>query len=344
MNSPKFELITSRHFTDWLHQHQVSVAFTTYQLGKLFILGLKPNQSLHVTERTFRRCMGLGISDNALWISSLYQLWRLENSLPPGQRYQDYDRVFVPQLAYTTGDLDTHDIVIGADQQCYFVNTRFSCLATPSETHSFRPYWQPPFISRLVPEDRCHLNGMAVVEGQPRYVTMVGVTDVADGWREHRLRGGVIMDITTNETVCEGLSMPHSPRWYQDRLWLLEAGTGYLGYVDFKTGRFERVTFCPGFLRGLAFVGQYAVVGSSALRNNRTFSGLALDDNLTGKGAEARCGLYLVNLETGSTDHWGRAEGIIEELYDVAVLRGARQPLLIGTQKDEIQHMISIET
>lgn len=169
------------------------------------------------------------------------------------------------------------------------------------------------------------------------------MSDVADGWRDHRRQGGIVMDITTNETVCEGLSMPHSPRWHQDRLWLLEAGTGHLGYVDEQTGVLERVVFCPGFLRGLSFVGQYAVVGSSGLRSNKTFSGLPLDENLQDKGVEARCGFYVVNLETGNIDHWVRAEGSVEELYDIAVLENTRKPLLIGTKKDEIQHMISID-
>ena len=343
MASSQLEILTSRHFTSWLQQHQVSVAFTTYQLGKLFILGLHPDQRLHVTERSFSRCMGLGVNDDSLWISSLYQLWCLRNSLLPGQQYQDYDKVLIPQVAYTTGDLDIHDITVGADQTCYFVNTRFSCLATQSETHSFKMYWKPSFISRLVPEDRCHLNGMAAVNGKPRYVSLVGVSDVADGWREHRQRGGAIIDIDTDEHVCENLSMPHSPRWHQEKLWLLEAGTGHLGYVDQKTGTLERVTFCPGFLRGLCFIGQYAIVGSSGLRSNKTFSGLALDEHLKAKGAEARCGLYIVNIETGNIDHWVRAEGAIEELYDVAILKNTRKPLLIGIQKEEIQHMISIE-
>ena len=344
MDSPQFELITSRHFNAWLDQHRISVAFTTYQLGKLFMLGLNPNQSLHVTERTFSRCMGLGVHNNTLWMSSLYQVWRFENSLLQGQQYQDDDQVYIPQMADTTGDLDIHDIMVGADQQLYFVNTRFSCLAMLSETHSFRSYWQPPFISQLVPEDRCHLNGLAEVNGLPRYVSLVGKSDATDGWREQRQQGGMVIDISTNEVACQGLSMPHSPRWHQGELWLLEAGTGYLGYIDFKTERFERVTFCPGFLRGLRFVGQYAVVGSSGLRNNQTFTGLALDQNLADKGAVARCGLYIVNLTTGSIDHWIKAEGTVEELYDVAILENVRKPLLIGTRKDDIRHMISIET
>ena len=340
---PQLEISVSRLFTQWLSDQNISLAFTTYQVGKLFMLGLNPDGKLHVTERTFNRCMGLGNKGNTIWMSSLYQLWRFENSLLEGQFYQDYDRVYIPQAAYTTGDLDIHDIIIGNDDRPYFVNTRFSCIGTTSETHSFQTYWKPPFISQLLPEDRCHLNGMAAQEGVPKYVTLVGKSDVADGWRESRSKGGIVMDVQSNEVICEGLSMPHSPRIYKDKLWLLEAGSGYFGYVDLNTKKFERVTFCPGFLRGLSFSGNYAIIGSSGLRSNKTFSGLELDENLKEKGAEARCGIHIVNLETGAIEQWVRAEGIIEELYDVVSLPQVTKPLIIGTQKNDIQHMISIE-
>lgn len=172
---------------------------------------------------------------------------------------------------------------------------------------------------------------------------MVGPSDVSDGWRTHRSGGGLVMDIETNSIVCEGLSMPHSPRWYKGRLYLLEAGTGYFGEVDLEAKTFRRITFCPGFLRGLDFVGNYAIAGISGVRKNKTFSGLALDDNLKHTNSEPRCGLQVINLETGAVEHWVRLEGIVEELYDVKVLAGIRRPLLIGTKKDEIKTMISIE-
>ena len=310
----------------------------------MFILGTNTDGSLHVTERTFNRCTGLGTvsGGNTFWLSSLFQLWRFDNSLASGP-FNDYDKVYLPQAAYTTGDLDIHDIVIGKDDRPVFVNTLFSCLATVSESHSFKPIWRPPFISKLVPEDRCHLNGLAEKDGKPAYVTMVSKSDASDGWRDHLQNGGVVMDVQTNEIVCEGLSMPHSPRWYNDKLYILEAGTGYFGYIDLKTKCFERITFCPGFLRGLDFIGNYAVVGMSSVRKNKTFSGLLLDDNLKAANTEPRCGIQIINLETGAAEHWVRLEGIIEELYDVKVLAGVSRPLLIGTKKDDIRTMISIE-
>ena len=307
------------------------------------MLGLNPDNSLHLTERTFNRSMGLSIVGNTMWMSSMFQLWRFENSLGPGEGFEGYDRIYIPQMAYTTGDLDIHDIIVPEDGKPMFVNTLFSCLARPSETHSFRPVWKPPFISRLAPEDRCHLNGMAARDGAPAYVTAVGKSDTADGWREHRTGGGLVMDVRTDDILAEGLAMPHSPRWHDGRLWILEAGSGYFGYMDLSQGTFEKVAFCPGFLRGLAFSGAYALAGTSSVRKNHTFSGLPLEQNLEKHGAEARCSIRIIHTHTGNTEHWLRLKGMVDELYDVAVVPQCQRPLIIGTQRDEIKKMISIE-
>ena len=318
------------------------LAFTTYQTRKLFLVGLQPNDRLSLFERTFNRVMRLYAASQSLYLSSLFQLWRFENALEPGQLYQDYDCLYVPQVRYTTGDLDIHGIALNADNQVVFVNTLFGFLATLSETHSFVPIWQPPFLSKLAAEDRCHLNGLAMEQGQPRYVTAVSQSDVADGWRDRRHNGGCVIDVPQNQVIATGLSMPHSPRCYQDKLWLLNSGTGYFGTVNLQQGKFEPITFCPGYMRGLAFWNDYAIVGISRPRQNKTFSGLALDENLKAKDAEARCGLLVIHLNTGDIVHWLRVEGVVEELYDVAVLPGVRRPMAIGFMTDEIRRMITI--
>lgn len=339
----RVEITTSRQFTAWMAEQEVSLALTTYQAGKFFLLGRKPDGSLEVFNRNFERCMGLCFSDRTCWLSSLYQLWRFENVLEPGQTHEGYDRVYVPQVAYTTGDLDIHDVAVDGDGQPVFVNTLFSCLATISETHSFRPLWRPPFVSRLAAEDRCHLNGLAMRGGRAAHATAASRSDLADGWRDHRRSGGVVIDVASNEIVLAGLSMPHSPRWHGDRLWLLDSGNGYLGYVDAAHGRFEPVTLVPGYGRGLAFTGDFAVVATSGPRHNRTFAGLALEDRLAEKQAQPRCGLFVVDLRTGDVVHWLRLEGVIDELYDVAVLPGITRPMAIGLKTDEIRRVIGIE-
>ena len=341
--TPALEITTSRQMLSWLAEQKLSIALTTYQIGKLYFIGLKPDNGLSVFERSFNRCMGLCSTPNGLYMSSLYQVWRFENVLESGQQQDGYDRLYVPQVGYTTGDLDIHDMAVDNEGRLVFVNTLFGCLATLSETHSFKPLWHPAFISKLAAEDRCHLNGLAMKDGQPAYVTAVSQSDVADGWRDHRADGGIVIDVKRNEIVCAGLSMPHSPRWYNGRLWLLNSGTGDFGYVDLDTGRFEPLCFCPGYMRGLSFHGDFALVGLSKPRHNKTFSGLALDANLKSRNAEARCGVQVIDLRTGDVVHWLRMEGMVDELYDVITLPNVRRPMALGFKTDEIRRVLSVE-
>ena len=339
---PSLEINGSRQFTAWLAEQNISLAFTTYQAGKIFFIGLQPNGKLSIFERSFSRCMGLWAQGSTLIMSELYQLWRFENALESGQAHNGYDCLYVPQVGYVTGDLDIHDLAVGSEGQLVFVNTLFSCLATVSDHHSFIPLWQPPFISRIAAEDRCHLNGLAMRDGQPRYVTAVSQSDVADGWRDKRQSGGCLIDVSSNEVILTGLSMPHSPRWYRDKLWLLNSGTGEFGYVEQEQGVFKPIAFCPGYLRGLAFSGDFAVVGLSKPRHNKTFSGLTLDERMLAKDVEPRCGLMIIDLRSGDIVHWVRIEGVVEELYDVVVLPGVRRPMAIGFKTDEIRRVVTI--
>ena len=230
---------------DWFNAQRVSLAFTTYQSNRLFLLGCKAGGRLAVNERLFDKPMGLYASagGGSLYMSCRYQIWQLDSRLAPGQEHRGSDRLYVPSLAHTTGDLNVHDVVLDKDNRLIFVNTDFSCLAALRAGFSFEPLWQPPFISKLAAEDRCHLNGLALKDGEPAYVTACSSTDSPAGWRNHRTDGGIVMHVPSNEIVVSGLSMPHSPRWHQGKLWLLNSGTGELGYVDGE--RFQPVTFCP---------------------------------------------------------------------------------------------------
>lgn len=339
-----FALTTSRGFESWLARSGGSLAFTTYQAGKIFFLGLKGDGNLAVFERTFARCMGLAVSPDArtLLLATHCQLYRFDNALPPGQQADGRDALYVPRMSWITGDLDMHDVGFGADGKPVFVNTRFSCLGEVEEGWSFRPIWQPEFITKLSAEDRCHLNGMAVENGKPRYVTAVSRSNVADGWRDRRADGGVVIDVQSNEVVCEGLSMPHSPRLHQGRLWVLNSGAGEFGWVDIDNKAFNPIAFCPGYARGLSFAGQFAIIGLSLARETRTFQGLPLDEALKKNGADARCGLLVIDTTTGDTIAWVRIEGVVKELYDVAHLPGIRNPSALGFKTDEITRVITV--
>jgi uncharacterized protein (TIGR03032 family) len=285
--------------------------------------------------------MGLWAGGQSFVVSSVYQIWRFQNALPEGQKQGEFDRLYIPQVAWTTGDLDVHDLAIDKWGRPVFVNTLFGCLATVSEEHSFIPLWKPPFLSKLAAEDRCHMNGMAMEDGVPRYVTAVSQADAADGWRDHRQDGGCVVDVRENKVIAEGLSMPHSPRLYRGKLWLFDSGRGQFGSLDPATGTFEPLCFCPGYLRGLSFSGNFAIVGLSKPRE-RTFSGLALDDELAKRKTEPQCGVMVVDLTSGDIVHWLKIAGVITELYDVAVLGGVRRPAMVGTKADDIKRTLMV--
>jgi len=340
-SEPTFTIDTSRQFLGWMAEHGTSLGFTTYQTGKLFLIGLKPDGRLSVHERTFNRCMGLCAHGQTLWMSSLYQAWRFENVLGPSEMHDGYDRLYVPMVGYTTGDIDIHDIAVRSDGAPIFVSTLSSCLATVSDRMSFTPLWKPPFVSRIALEDRCHLNGLAMRKDNPAYVTAVARSDVADGWREHRREGGILLDVESGEIIVSGLSMPHSPRIHEGTLYVLNSGTGEIGWIDLTAGRFHPIAFCPGYLRGLSFVDRFAVVGLSRPRDdNKTFAGLKLGEELERLNVSARCGLVVVDLKSGDCVHTATIGGVVEELYDVIALPGVRRPMAIGFKSDEIRRII----
>jgi uncharacterized protein (TIGR03032 family) len=343
-DTPAFVVTTSRQFPSWLADSGGSLAISTYQSGKVILVGTNGQSGrLSVFERTLERPMGMAFHDSRLVVASMIQITSFVDAARGTPGAAGYDALFVPQSAAYTADLDVHDVAFGADGKLVFVNTLFSCLATTSETHSFKPLWKPPFISRLAPEDRCHLNGLAMRDGEPAYVTCVAETDVTDGWREHRTSGGVVVDVASGEVVCRGLSMPHSPRLHEGRLWVLNSGAGEVGTVDLASGRFEPLAFCPGYLRGLDFVGPYALVGLSEPRENRTFAGLPLQDRLAAAKIGPRCGVFVIDTRTGDVMHWLRLEGVVNELYDLVALPGLARPMMIGFRSDEIRRTVSIE-
>lgn len=342
MAEPALSLEPSPGLAQWLQERRLSIAFTTYRVGKLFTVGTQPNGRLSIFERTLDRCMGMAVNGSGFLISTMYQIWKFEDALQPGQESDGFDRVYLPQVGYVTGSLDTHDVAIDKSGRVLFVNTLFGCLAATSETHSFVPVWKPPFVSALAPEDRCHLNGLAMRDGLPAFMTAVAETDTKEGWREHRTDGGCVISVEDDEVVMRGLSMPHAPRWYDDRLWLHDSGTGRFGQADLKDGKFEPISFCPGFLRGLDFVGDFAVMGTSKPRHGDTFSGLPLDEILARSRADAQCAVHVVDLRSGEIAHSLKIEGMVSELYDVVILPETVRPMMIGFQGEEIRRVITV--
>ena len=324
----------------------ISLAFTSYQSGILYFLGRGP-AGAHLHQSHLPKPMGICVEPGGgLTLASGAHIVRFQNILAAQERINDaFDACYAPRTFHLTGDLDLHDVAVDADNRPIFVNTRFNCLATVSSKHSFRPVWKPPFISGWLDGDKCHLNGLAMRAGGAAYVTAISRSNVIDGWRDRRADGGVVIDVAADAIVCEDLSMPHSPRLHRGELWLLNSGTGELGTVEGLPqgkGRFSPRAFCPGFLRGLAFYGKYAVVGLSKPRYKR-FEGLALDARLTGADADPWCGVQIIDLETGGCVDWLRIDGAVAELYDVAVIPRVALPMALTPFSDEAASLITLE-
>lgn len=340
-SAPPYSVQASPGFVAWLHESGGSLAITTYQIGKLFLIGAPAPDRLSVTERTFQRCLGVATVGQSLYLAGLNNILRFENVVPNGQKLEGHDAVYAPRVAWFTGDLFSHDVGVLPGGRPIFVNTLFSCLATVDDMSSFRSVWHPRFISALRPEDRCHLNGLAMQGGRPRYVTAAGQTDTARGWREARTGHGCVIDVDSGEVVATGLTMPHSPRLHDRRLYVCNAGTGEVGEIEIATGRFNPIAFCPGFARGLAFLGGHVLVGLSLPRQHRDFSGLPLDDRLKEAGREPQCMVQVIDPKRGEAAHWLALGGVVRELYDIASLPGVRTPMAVGFAQGQINRLIN---
>jgi len=337
------KMSVSRGFANWMAMQRVSLAFTSYQTGKLFLVGLTPDRKVSFHQQTYQRAMGVHAQKDRLYVGSLFQIWRLENVLAPNERAnKHFDRLYVPRNAQTVGDVDVHEVSVDRSGRIIFVNTKYSCLATVSTRFGFRPIWKPPFISKLAAEDRCHMNGLAMEDGLPRYVTAVSRSDVINGWRERRHEGGVLIDVQNDRIVTDKLSMPHSPRVHNGQIYCLDSGRGHLVRVDPQTGAKEDIAFCPGFLRGLSLHGNYAIVTVSKPRDG-AFAGLELQDALKARDGEAWCGVLIIDLREGSLVEFIRMDGQIQELFDVAVVPDTICPMAIGVNSPEIHSMITYD-
>ncbi|MGF1463291.1 MAG: TIGR03032 family protein [Maricaulaceae bacterium] len=341
-NETTFSISTSRFFVDWLAAENVTLAVSTYQSGRLYLFGRDAQGRFAAFQRELDRAMGMSVDDKGFWIGTRHQLWRFGDATERGQDFNGFDRVCVPRRSWILGDIDIHDVKTDAAGRPIFVNTLYSCLATVTDEANFLALWKPPFISRLAPEDRCHLNGLAMKDGRAAYVTAVSRTDIADGWREGRPDQGVVVDVQKNAIVAEGLAMPHSPRWRNGELWVLNSGHGELGRINLTTGAFEPFVFLPGYLRGLTFSGNFALVGSSLPRRERTFKGLPYEQKLDDMKAAPRCGVFVVDLATGDVAHWLRFEGAITELFDVGVFAGARRAAAVGFNTEELRRLMRV--
>ncbi len=334
----------SRGLHDWLSTQNCALAFSCYQSGHLFMVGRGGGAAINLNGQNFGRTMGIHALGNRLYVGTLFQIWRLENALASHERANTiHDRLYLPRTAQTIGDIDIHEMATDRAGRLVFVNTKFSCLAITSPTRGFTPIWKPTFISKLAAEDRCHLNGLAMDGGVPRYVTAVSRSDVTMGWRNRRHEGGVLIDVQSDRIITDQLSMPHSPRVHAGAVWALDSGRGQLIRIDPETGAREDIAFCPGFMRGLAFSGKFAIVTLSLPRGDQAFAGLQLADEIKKRDGEPWCGLMIIDTTSGDTVEWVKVEGSITELFDVAVLPGVMSPISMSPEAPGLRTLYSYD-
>ena len=310
-----------------LSQLRSSLVVTTYQAGKVILMRVDDGK-LNTHFRDFQKPMGCAADHTRLTIGGTNTVWYLRNMpavAPKLEPMGKHDAAYLPRRIHVTGDIDIHELAWDDEGELWVVNTRFSCLCTLDHDHSFVPRWRPPFVTKLALEDRCHLNGIGVRDGKVRYATALGETDTAGGWRDHKRDGGILIDVPGNEVLLRGLSMPHSPRWYRDKLWILESGRGSLGWADLKAKQVHTVALLPGFTRGISFMGPLAFIGLSQVRETATFSGLPLTERLE----ERTCGVWVVNIESGQVAGFVRFEEGVQEIFAVQALHGIRFPELV---------------
>ncbi len=314
-------------FARILSELGATLLVSTYQTDRVAVVRAR-GEELLITYHHFERPMGIAISREQIAIGTNTQIWFIV-SAPQiahaiGSRRQ-YDSCYLARGSHVTGEIHGHEIA-WSGRELWVVNTLFSCLCSIGGGHSFIPRWKPRFVSTLAAEDRCHLNGLALQDGRPRYLSCLGETDTERGWRAGKASGGCVIDVPSGQTVLRGLSMPHSPRVQHGRLWFLESGRGRLVAVNPQNGSLETIAELPGYARGLAFHDPYAFVGLSRMRETSSIEGLPI----AGSIGSLKCGVAVVELSTGQIVAMLEFVSGIDELFDVGVAPSSRIPFFSG--------------
>lgn len=335
-----FACTHSPNLPELLLKLNCSLALSTYQAGKVVLISALNANRLIQLPRTFPKPMGIATDNSRLAIATLTEVIVFNNANRMALNYpkqpNTYDALFLPRATYFTGEVDIHDLH-WTGENLLAVNTRFSCLAYIDHRFSFTPVWKPFFIPRITPQDQCHLNGVAFEDDKPKFVTALGRTDTPEGWRNNRENGGVVVDVPSNSLVADGLSMPHSPRIYDRKLFVLESASGNFVCIDPANGKKEIVLSLNGFARGMDKVGDYVFIGLSQLRKKSgAFQDLPIAAN------SVFCGVVVVHLPTARIVSHLKYENSVEEIYDVRLMHGMKRPGLVSAQKGE--HRLALTT
>ena len=309
-----------------------SIVISTFQAGKLIFLSPMDENSLIQLPRTFEKPMGVTLDEkkDKLALACKDEIIVFSNSKELAAHYpkspDTYDALYMPRVTYHTGPLDIHDLSYAADGSLYAVNTLFSCIIKVNDDYNFSPYWIPPFIDKMVSEDRCHLNGMALKNGIPKYATSFNQGNSFQSWRENITTTGVVFDIETNEVVASNLPMPHTPRLFNNDLYVLLSATGELVKINLKNWKYDVIVKLDGFVRGMSLHRDYLFIGLSKLRkNSSTFGKLDFAEKAN------HSGIMVIHLPTGSIAGKITYLSSLDEIYDVQILADKIRPNILNT-------------
>jgi uncharacterized protein (TIGR03032 family) len=317
-----------------------TILISTYQAGRLIAIGASSDaEKLIQIPFSFKKPMGIAIQDAKLAVANLDEIHFLSSKgdiqKSKKSNPNKFDRFYIHRATYNTNRLDIHDIEFGKGS-LWGINTAFSCLCKFDVNYSFFPKWKPNFISELVPEDRCHLNGLAMEDDIPKYVTALSQTDTKEGWREDIMNSGVLMEVPSGEILLENLAMPHSPRIIEGELYVLESGSGKLLKVNPENKSAEVVYNFNRFIRGLAYQDGILFIGASKIReSSKTFNGLDVKENSKHAGVivfDLKNKIFLGKIDYLTT---------VEEIFDVQLLEDCQKPAIINKNDDRIKEVIT---
>lgn len=322
------------------NERKLSLFVTTYQAGRVLLFTSPTGEKLSMLMRKLPRSTGIALGKKQLAVASSKEVWFFgaANNIRGKEGEHDlskHDLVFLPRRSHVTGYIDSHQIFWHGGE-LFVVNTLYSCLCRLHEDWSFTPIWKPSFISKIIGEDRCHLNGVCTDQSGPRYATALGKSDTIEGWRESKADSGILIDMRAQEIICDTLSMPHSPYLINDQVVVLESGTGQVVSVDINSGAKKTLTKLNTFLRGIAFHEDLCFIGMCKAREKKSFGGLPLQDD---PETDAQCGISVRHLPSFEEIGFIRFEGGVEELFDIVVLPGYSDPYLIGFETDEMKEL-----
>lgn len=317
-----------------------SIAISTYQANKLVFISPVDENRVTQLPRDFAKPMGFEISGDKMILATKDEVTYFENSKELAAHYPNkkntYDSLFLPRTTFYSGQVDMHDVALGNDG-IWAINTSFSCLCQVTGNFNFIPKWQPEFITKLVSEDRCHLNGLVMLNGKPKYVTALGTTDTMQGWRENIVNGGVLIDVETNEIILDKLPMPHSPMLHNGELYMLLSASGELVKVNLKEKKYDVIKKLEGFCRGMDVCGDYIFVAMSKLRkNSSTFAKLPFADKA------GTAGIKVIHLPTKAIVGEFVYQSSVEEIYALKILKDAIRPNILNTANPLHKYSLSI--